>query len=109
MEYYRKTKEYDTGIFGTDIVTRVLFEHGDGDVAADLLMSEGKISYEEMRRRGATTLWEYWPDTTGDRSHNHPMFGAAAVYIFEYLLGIRQEEDKTGFNDIIIAPVRQKS
>ena len=25
VEYYRKTKSYDTGIFGTDIVTRVLF------------------------------------------------------------------------------------
>ncbi len=105
VEYYRERKEYDTGIFGTDIVTRVLFEHGDGDVAADLLMSKGEISYEEMRRRGATTLWEYWPDTTCDRSHNHPMFGAAAVYIFEYLLGIRQEPGKTGFEEVLIAPV----
>ncbi len=105
VEYYRKTKSYDTGIFGTDIVTRVLFEHGDGDVAADLLMSESSISYEEMRRRGATTLWEYWPDTTEDRSHNHPMFGAAAVYLFEYLLGIRQEEGKSGFEEVLIAPV----
>ena len=105
VEYYRKTKSYDTGIFGTDIVTRVLFEHGDGAVAADLLMSESPISYEEMRRRGATTLWEYWPDTTEDRSHNHPMFGAASVYIFEYLLGIRQEAGKAGFDEIVIAPV----
>ena len=105
VEYYRKTKAFDTGIFGTDIVTRVLFEHGDGDVAADLLMSKGKISYEEMRRRGATTLWEYWPDTTEDRSHNHPMFGAAAVYIFEYLLGIRQVPGKAGFEEVLIAPV----
>ena len=105
VEYYKERKEYDTGIFGTDIVTRVLFEHGDGEVAADLLMSQGEISYEEMRRRGATTLWEYWPDTTRDRSHNHPMFGAVAVYIFEYLLGIRQKEDKVGFDEIVIAPV----
>ena len=105
VAHYRKTKSYDTGIFGTDIVTRVLFEHGDGDVAAELLMSDSPISYEEMRRRGATTLWEYWPDTTEDRSHNHPMFGAAAVYIFEYLLGIRQEKGVVGFEQVRIAPV----
>lgn len=105
VEYYKKTGQYDTGIFGTDIVTRVLFEHGDGDVAAKLLLSEGTISFAEMKRRGATTLWELWPSSMWDRSHNHPMFGAAVLYLFEYLLGIRQEDGMAGFQDVLIAPV----
>lgn len=105
VDYYKKTDQYDTGIFGTDIVTRVLFEHGDGEVAANLLMSEGSVSFAEMKRRGATTIWELWPDSMWDRSHNHPMFGAAVLYIFEYLLGIRQEKGAAGFEKVVISPV----
>ncbi len=85
---------YDTGIFGTDIVTRVLFEHGDGELACRLLTSETAHSFARIQARGGTTLWEYWPETTRawepvDRSHNHPMFGAVTAYLYDYLLGIR--------------------
>ena len=38
IEHYEKEPFYDTGIFGTDIVTRVLFERGDGQLAANLLL-----------------------------------------------------------------------
>lgn len=105
VEYYKDLGRYDTGIFGTDIVTRVLFEHGDGQTAADLMMSKDPISFDGMRAAGSTTLWENWPHATWDRSRNHPMFGAVAAYLFDYLLGIRQEEGKAGYDDIIIAPV----
>lgn len=105
VQYYNKLGRYDTGIFGTEIVTRVLFEHGDGELAVQLLLSEEDISFEGMRRAGATSLWEYWPGTSEERSHNHPMFGAVAACLFDYLLGIRQKENTAGYSELVIAPV----
>ena len=104
VRYYTRFGRYDTGIFGTDVVTRVLFEHGDGELAASLMMSEKPVSFEYMRRGGGTTIWEYWPNGIGERSLNHPMFGAVTAYIFDYILGIRPVSTASGSN-IVIAPV----
>lgn len=105
VENYEKIGGYDTGIFGTDILTRVLFENGDGQLAANLILSETVHSFAEMKRLGATTLWEYWPESLRDRSHNHPMFGAVTAYIYDYLLGIRAKDGCAGYSEIIISPV----
>ena len=105
VEYYRKLGGYDTGIFGTDILTRVLFERGDGQLATELMLSETLHSFGEMRRLGATSLWEYWPGSLRDRSHSHPMFGAVAAYIYDYLLGIRAKVGCAGYSEIVISPV----
>ena len=102
---YEKLESFDTGIFGTDILTRVLFEHGDGQLAVKLLTSETLHSFGEMRRLGATTLREYWPGSLRDRSHNHPMFGAVTAYLYDYLLGIRAKKGCAAYSDIIISPV----
>ena len=99
---YRALGMYDTGIFGTDILTRILFERGEGQLAYDLLTSRKETSFHAIRAKGATTLWEYW---TGYASHSHPMFGAVVRYLFQYLLGIRQSEKSAGFARVTIAPV----
>ncbi len=99
--YDEKHLYYNTGIFGTDILTRVLFEKGRGDLAVRLLASEGKYSFGNLKKQDATTLWEYW---TGRRSHSHPMFGAVVAYLFRYILGINQEKDSYGYERILIAP-----
>ena len=101
VEKYRASGEYDTGIFGTDVVTRVLFERGEGELAIQLLTSEKKNSFSTMRVAGATTLWEYW---YGKRSHSHPMFGAVTRYLFRYILGIQQTKDSVGYENLRIAP-----
>ena len=101
--YYEKLGNYDTGIFGTDILTRVLFERGDGELAVDLLLQDGAQGFEHWRRNGATTFHEYW-DSNDSRSHNHPMFGSPVAYFFEYLLGIRQKPHTAGYCDLVIAP-----
>lgn len=103
LDYYRKLGHYDTGIFATDILTRVLFERGDGDLAVALLTQDGPQGYEHWRRIGATTMHEYW-NSDCSRSHNHPMFGAPVAYLFEYLLGIQQREGTAGYASLIIAP-----
>lgn len=103
VEYYKKAGCYDTGIFATDILTRVLFENGDAELAVELLTNNGEQGFEHWRRNGATTFHEYW-DSNRSRSHNHPMFGAPVAYLFEYLLGIRQTEDSAGYASLVIEP-----
>lgn len=104
VRYYKKLGCYDTGIFATDIVTRLLFEKGDSDLAVDLLTNDGPQGYEHWRKNGATTFHEYW-DSNRSRSHSHPMFGSTVAYLFEYLLGIKQEQGTAGYSSIVIEPV----
>ena len=102
--YYKRLGGFDTGIFGTELVTRTLFERGDAELAVELLLSETTHSFGEMRRRGATTIWEYWPESLRDRSHNHPMFGAVVAHFYEYILGIKQRDGSSGYTDLVIEP-----
>ena len=69
--------------------------------AVKLLTSNGENSFYNMKKNGATTLWENWD---GCDSHSHPMFGAVSEYLFTYLLGIKQTEDSVGFEKITISP-----
>lgn len=103
VAYYQKVGCLDTGIFATDVLTRVLFEHGDGELAVDLLTGNGEQGFAHWRENGATTFHEYW-DSDRSRSHNHPMFGAPIAYFFEYLLGIRQKEGTAGYSSLVVAP-----
>ncbi len=96
-----RTKPLDTGIFGTDLVPKVLFENGYSDEAVDFLSRDKYPSFGYMFRNGATTLWEEWMDP---RSMSHPMFGAASKYLFYYILGIRRADGDAGFKKIIIEP-----
>jgi alpha-L-rhamnosidase len=103
VSYYEKIGCFDTGIFATDILIRLLFENGNGELAVKLLTNDGAQGFEHWRRNGATTFHEYW-DSNRSRSHNHPMFGAPVAYFFEYLLGIKQEEGSVSYKSLIIEP-----
>ncbi len=103
VDYYEKLGCFDTGIFATDILLRLLFEHGDGELAVRLLTESGRQGYGHWRQNGATTFHEYW-DSGRSRSHNHPMFGAAVAYFFAYLLGIKQKDGTAGYTSLVIAP-----
>ncbi|MBR6740335.1 MAG: family 78 glycoside hydrolase catalytic domain [Clostridia bacterium] len=108
VDYYEKVGHYDTGIFGTEVVTRVLFERGNADTALKLLTdTESEIGYDYWRRSGATTFREYWQDD-GNRSHCHQMFGSTVGCFFDYILGIRQKDGTAGYTDLIIEPVDVK-
>jgi alpha-L-rhamnosidase len=104
VKYYETLGRFDTGIFGTEIVSRVLFERGNADLAVKLLTSDNLASFEGMRRNGSTTIWEYWPQEGIYRSYNHPMFGAVVAHLFDYLLGIGQEKGIVGYEKIVIRP-----
>ena len=81
VEKYEALGEFDTGIFGTDILIRVLCENGYKSLAKKLLTSQKENTFYNMKKHGATTLWENW---NGEASHSHPMFGAVVQYIVKY-------------------------
>ncbi len=103
---YSEHGMFDTGIFGTYILTGLLFRKGAGELAFELLSSKKEVSFEFMRQSGATTLWENW---NGEASHNHPMFGACVQYLFEGVLGITQAENSSAYDKIVIAPAKIKA
>lgn len=96
---YAQKGAYDTGIFGTYVLTRTLFDHGFSDTAFGLLTSKAECSFSHMMEAGATTLWENW---NGHESHDHPMFGAVTDCLFEYILGIQAAEP--GYKRVLIQP-----
>ncbi len=100
---YEETGWLDTGFLGTDILCEVLFEAGHGDTAVRLLISESeKAGYALMKKKDATTIWEY---LNHDRaSQNHPMFGACVRQLFTGLLGIKQAEGTAGYTDLVVEP-----
>lgn len=104
LDRYEQLDGYDTGIFGTELVTRLLGEKGRYDLEYRLLSSEKPCSFGAMMRAGATTLWEYWAECEYQRSLNHPMFGAACKQLFYDALGLRQESGSAGWRKVKVEP-----
>lgn len=103
---YKELDQFDTGFLGTEILVKVLMEHGQQDLVYQLLVSEKLGSYHFMREHGATTIWEYMHGrlTGNPGSQNHPMFGAPVLHFFDGFLGIHQTEDGFGYTALKIEP-----
>lgn len=102
----RAAGRYDAGIFGIELLTRLLLERGEEDLAFELLTSRHELSFYRMMREGATTLWEHFD---GSRSHNHPMFGGLVRHFFLRFLGIDQPDGFGGYREeLLLAPVFPK-
>ena len=102
ISYYEQMGCFDTGIFGTELVSRLLFEYGRADIAIKLITAREPRGFGRFMELGATTIWEYWGVA---RSHSHPMFGAVCSHLFEYVLGIWQDETVGGYGKTVIKPV----
>lgn len=102
--YYDQLGCLDTGIFGTEVLLRYLFQNGYDDLAIRLLTSETpKHSFGYMMRSGATTLWEY---LNGGGSHAHPMFGGSVKLLYQYILGIRPTQP--GYAQFVVSPTTSR-
>lgn len=103
---YEQQTCYDTGIFGTEIVTRLLFERGRGDLAVRLLCAAEPHGFGRWMREGSTTLWEYFDYWRAGvtRSYSHPMFGAVVACFYDHLLGITQPHSAVGYERVRICP-----
>ncbi|MBQ4517498.1 MAG: family 78 glycoside hydrolase catalytic domain [Clostridia bacterium] len=101
-KYYDDAECFDTGIFATYLLIKLLFEKGYANTAVKLLSSEKKDTFGYMRCHGATTLWERWrgDDYSLDwNSHNHPMLGGCTNQLFYQLLGFQVTE-----KELVIEP-----
>ena len=83
----------DTGILGTPLLFRALFELDLGEVAISLLMRTEYPSFGYMLEAGSDTLWEDYSgrdhrEPTKYTSRNHPMFGGSVQMLFTGLAGI---------------------
>lgn len=97
---YDQAGGFDTGIFGTEMLIRLLGEKGKADLVYRLLSSDKPDhSFGAMHDKGATTLYEYWD---GSHSHSHPMFGGCVKALWTVFLGIHPT--KPGYECVTISP-----
>lgn len=100
---YRENPVFDTGIFGTPLLMRLLFENGYEEIAFSMLANPDDVNFNFMKNRGATTYYEHWRgDNRFGNSHDQPMYSSVTENLFEHILGIGQKG--IGYNEILIYP-----
>ena len=97
-----------TGLVGAQWLMRTLSDNGQADLAYRIATQKTYPGWGYMVEQGATTVWELWNGNTADpamNSGNHVMqIGDLAVWMYEYLAGIRTDPEKPGFRHSIIRP-----
>jgi alpha-L-rhamnosidase len=97
-----------TGLVGAQWLMRTLSENGRADVAFQIANQKTYPGWGYMAEKGATTIWELWNGDTADpamNSGNHVMqIGDVAVWMYEYLAGIRPDAARPGFMHTVIRP-----
>ena len=102
-----------TGFIGTGIINQTLSEFEMGDLAYTLLLQHDCPSWLYSVDQGATTIWERWNSYTREggfsksiemNSFNHYAYGAVAEWMYRYMAGIAPDNDRPGFEHIILKP-----
>ncbi len=97
-----------TGLVGAQFLMRTLTENGRSDLAYEIATQPTYPGWGYMVSKGATTVWELWNGDTAEpsmNSGNHVMqIGDLAVWMYEYLAGIRPDPANPGFRHILIHP-----
>jgi alpha-L-rhamnosidase len=97
-----------TGLVGAQWLMRTLSDNGQADLAYKIATQKTYPGWGYMVEQGATTIWELWNGNTADpamNSGNHVMqIGDLAVWMYEYLGGIRTDPDQPGFRHAVIRP-----
>ena len=102
-----KAKDYhlDVGVLGCKAILNALSENGQADVAYKLSVQNTYPSWGWWIVNGATTLYENWNiDAVRDNSLNHMMFGELGAWFFKALGGIKPDETKPGFKNVLLRP-----
>lgn len=108
-----RTAEYgnhvNSGIMGMMWIMRGLSDNGRPDLAYKLATNTTYPSWGYMASNGATTIWELWNGNTADplmSSWNHQMLlGDLLIWYYEYLAGIKSDDEATAFKKIIMKPI----
>ena len=97
-----------TGLVGAQWLMRTLSDNGHAGIAYEIATQKTYPGWGYMVEKGATTIWELWNGDTADpamNSGNHVMqIGDLAVWMYEYLAGIRSDPQKPGFQHVLIHP-----
>lgn len=95
-----------TGFLSTPFLCHVLAEHGELDVAYDLLNQKTIPSWLYAVTKGATTIWESWEgireDGTPQLSLNHYSPGSVVDFLHRKVAGLDAAEP--GYRRILIHP-----
>lgn len=113
----RKVKENDykitTGFFGTGLINPALSEAGFTGDAYKLMLQTELPSWLYPVTQGATTIWERWNSYTQEdgfggqnamNSFNHYSLGSVLSWIYNTVLGIKQDEEFPGYKHFILKP-----
>lgn len=100
------------GFLGVNVILPVLTEIGEADVAYDLLFQDQNPSWMYAVKNGATTIWERWNSYSEDESFgdsgmnsfNHYSYGSCVEWMYNYMSGIKADEDAPAFKHIILQP-----
>jgi alpha-L-rhamnosidase len=96
------------GVIGIQWLMRTLTENGRADLAYKIATNITYPSWGYMIENGATTIWELWNGNTAApnmNSYNHVMLlGDLIVWYYENLAGIKSNQEKPGFKEIIMKP-----
>lgn len=92
----------NVGILGAKHLLRTLSEGGRSDLAYRVVTQKEMPGWGYwVNGGGATTLWEGWKKGA---SLNHIMFGDVSAWAYQWLAGIQQEPDSTGFDRLLLQP-----
>lgn len=96
-----------TGFLSTPFILPVLADFGHAQLAYELLFQDQEPSWMNMRRKGATTIWERWNgvDEAGDAhdSLNHYSKGAVISFLHHYVAGLKSTSP--GYKTFEVKPV----
>lgn len=91
----------------------MLCEGGHRDLAQKLINQTNHPSWLYPITQGATTVWERWDSYTIEKgfggqnsmnSFNHYSLGSVVSWLYEYVLGIRRDENSPGFKHFFLKP-----
>ena len=98
-------KHLDVGLLGTKTILNTLSENGYADLAYEVAAQETFPSWGWWIVNGATTLYENWPiDAKSDISRNHIMFGEIGAWYYKALGGMKPDQEKPGFKNVLLEP-----
>lgn len=95
----------DVGILGAKAVLGALSDNGQAETAYKLVSQKTFPSWGWWIVNGATTLYENWNiSLQRDLSLNHIMFGEIGAWLYKGIGGIKPDENKPGFKNVILEP-----
>ena len=96
----------DFGVLGSKYVLRMLSKYGYAETAYKMASKETAPSWGYWIKQGLNTLGETWvlsPDFR-DASINHVFLGDVSAWMVNTIAGINYDENRPGFDHIIIKP-----